>query len=114
MPSQQRSRATGAGRRGLALTRWAGRKRGTSPARPVLRPASPRRRRQGNQLLATFDCAGSRGGGVAPLVDDDDDDLGRATREAGAFCDDYDRIAVLQSVSELDHRRVAAFNCVNA
>jgi len=68
----------------------------------------------GNELLATFDCASSRGDGVALVVGDDDDDLARATRDAGVFCDDYDRIPVLQSVSEVDHRRVAAFNCVRA
>ena len=65
-----------------------------------------------NEVLATFDCAESRGSGVALVVDNDDEDLARATREAGAYCDDFDRIAVLQSVSEVDDRQVAAFNCV--
>jgi hypothetical protein len=67
-----------------------------------------------NEVLATFDCVESRGGGVALVVDDDDEDLARATREAGDYCDDFDRIAVLQSVGEVDERRVAAFNCVRA
>ena len=67
-----------------------------------------------DEVLASFDCAGSIGGGVALLVDDDDADLGEAMREAEDYREDFDRIAVLQSVGEIDRRRVAAFNCVRA
>lgn len=67
-----------------------------------------------DQLLATFDCVESRGGGVALVVDDGDDDLRATTRDADEYCDDFDRIAVLQSVGEIDNRRVATFNCVKS
>ena len=66
-----------------------------------------------NEVLATFDCVESRGGGVA-LVVDDDEDLARATREASDYCEDFDRVAVLQSVGEIDGRRIATFNCVRS
>jgi hypothetical protein len=36
----------------------------------------------------------------------------RASREAEDYYDEADRVAVLQSVGEIDDRRVAAFNCV--
>jgi hypothetical protein len=59
--------------------------------------------------LVTFDCAETRGGGIALAVDEGDEGLDEA---ADDFCDDYGRDAVLQSVSEIDRRRVAAFNCI--
>lgn len=65
-----------------------------------------------DRLLATFDCVETRGGGVALVVDGDDHDLEEAHREAGGFCEDFEREPVLQSVSEVDDTRIAAFNCV--
>jgi hypothetical protein len=65
-----------------------------------------------DELLATFDCVESSRGGVALFVGDNDEDVRRASREAETYCDEVDRVAVLQSVGEIDDRRVAAFNCV--
>jgi hypothetical protein len=76
---------------------------------PVLQSVSPVDR---DELLATFDCVESSRGGVALFVGDDDEDVRRASREAEDYCDEADRVAVLQSVGEIDDRRVAAFNCV--
>jgi hypothetical protein len=76
---------------------------------PVLQSVSPVDR---DELLATFDCVESSRGGVAVFVGDDDEDIRQASREAEVYCDEADRVAVLQSVGEIDDRRVAAFNCV--
>jgi hypothetical protein len=65
------------------------------------------------ELLATFNCVRTRGGGIA-LVVDDENDLDDAQARARRYCADYDRDAVLQSVSEIEGRGVAAFNCVAA
>jgi hypothetical protein len=59
--------------------------------------------------LVTFDCAETRGRGIALAVDDGDERLDEA---ADDFCDDYGRDAVLQSVSEIDRRRVGALNYI--
>ena len=67
-----------------------------------------------DQLLASFDCVESRGGGIAIYVGNDDEDVRAASAEAENYCHDYDRIAVLQSVSEIDDRRIASFNCVRS
>lgn len=67
-----------------------------------------------DQLLATFDCAESRAGGVAIYAGNNDEDVRQASAEAETYCHDHDRIAVLQSVSDIDHRRIAAFNCVSS
>ena len=75
----------------------------------VLQSVSPVDR---DELLATFDCVESSRGGVALFVGDDDEDVRRAAREAEGYCGELDRVAVLQSVGEIDGRRVAAFNCV--
>ena len=75
----------------------------------VLQSVSPVDR---DELLATFDCVESSRGGVALFVGNDDEDVGRAAREAEDYCGEFDRTAVLQSVGEIDDRRVAAFNCV--
>lgn len=75
----------------------------------VLQSVSPIDR---DELLATFDCVESRRGGVALFVGDDDEDVRRAAREAAGYCGELDRTAVLQSVGEIDGRRIAAFNCV--
>jgi hypothetical protein len=40
--------------------------------------------------------------------------LAEASSEAEKYCHDNDKIAVLQSVSDIDHRRVAAVNCVTS
>jgi hypothetical protein len=76
---------------------------------PVLQSVSPVDR---DELLAAFDCVESSRGGVALFVGDDDEDVRRASREAEVYCEEADRVAVLQSVGEIDDRRVAAFNCV--
>jgi hypothetical protein len=75
----------------------------------VLQSVSPVDR---GELLATFDCVESSRGGVAVFVGDDDEDVRRASREAEDYCGELDRVAVLQSVGEIDGRRIAAFNCV--
>ena len=67
-----------------------------------------------DQRLASFDCVESKGGGIAVYVGSHDDDVRQASSEAEKYCHDNDRIAVLQSVSDIDHRRVAAFNCVTS
>ncbi len=67
-----------------------------------------------DRRLATFNCVRSQGGGVAVLIGNRDDDLEDAQERAERYCDDYGRIAVLQSVSAIGNRRVAAFNCVLA
>ncbi len=67
-----------------------------------------------DQLLASFDCAESKSGGVAIYVGNHDDDVRAASSKAESYCHDYDKIAVLQSVSDIDHQRVAAFNCVTS
>jgi hypothetical protein len=76
---------------------------------PVLQSVSPVDR---DELLATFDCVESSRGGVALFVGADDEDVRRAAREAEGYCGEFDRTAVLQSVGEIDGRRIAAFNCV--
>lgn len=68
----------------------------------------------GGDRLATFNCVDGRGRGVAVFVDEDDDDLRDAMREAEAYCEDFDRIAVLQSVGEIDDRRIATFACATS
>jgi hypothetical protein len=78
---------------------------------PVLQSVSPV---DHDQLLASFDCVGSKGGGIAIYVGGHDEDVRSASSEAESYCHDYDKIAVLQSVSEIDRRRIAAFNCVNS
>ena len=75
----------------------------------VLQSVSPVDR---DELLATFDCVESSRGGVALFVGNEDADVRQAAREAEGYCGEFDRTAVLQSVSEIDGRRVAAFNCV--
>lgn len=75
----------------------------------VLQSVSPVDR---DEHLATFDCVESSRGGVALFVGDDDDDVRRASREAESYCGEFDRVAVLQSVGEIDRRRIATFNCV--
>jgi hypothetical protein len=67
-----------------------------------------------DQRLASFDCVESRGGGVALFIGGDDEDVRKASSDAEGYCHDYDKIAVLQSVSDIDRSRVAAFNCVNS
>lgn len=74
----------------------------------VLRAVSPI---EGDRVLATFTCADSRGAGVALIVDDDDD-LDDVRDQAERYCADYNRIAVLQSVSGIGDRGVATFECV--
>jgi hypothetical protein len=64
-----------------------------------------------DQLLASFDCAENRGGGVAIYVGLHDEDVRQASAKAEGYCHDYGRIAVLQSVSKVGGRRVATFNC---
>jgi threonine dehydrogenase-like Zn-dependent dehydrogenase len=79
----------------------------------------------GDEMLATFDCAGGPGSGIALWVDEDrddgvilgandDDDLDDALDRANDYCNDYGRIAVLQSVSEVDDDQIAAFNCADS
>ncbi len=75
----------------------------------VLQSVSPVDR---DELLATFDCVESSRGGVALFVGNDDEDVRQAAREAEGYCGEFERTAVLQSVGEIDGRRVAAFNCV--
>jgi hypothetical protein len=48
------------------------------------------------------------------FIGDDDEDVRKASSDAESYCHDYDKIAVLQSVSDIDRSRVAAFNCVNS
>jgi hypothetical protein len=78
---------------------------------PVLQSVSPV---DHDQRLASFDCVGTKGGGIAIYVGDHDEDVRKASSEAESYCHDHDKIAVLQSVSDIDHRRIAAFNCVNS
>ena len=66
----------------------------------------------GDRRLATFNCVRARGGGVAVLIGNRDDDLEDARERAERYCEDFGRIPVLQSVSAIENRRVAAFNCV--
>lgn len=66
-----------------------------------------------DRRLATFNCVRARAGGVAVLIDDDDE-LDDAQQRANRYCDERGRTAVLQSVSDIENRRVAAFNCVQA
>lgn len=63
-----------------------------------------------DQLVATFNCARTRGEGVA-LVVRDEDDMDQVTDRAQRFCANHNRVAVLQSVSPIDGRGVAAFEC---
>lgn len=67
----------------------------------------------GNDLLAAFECHRGSGSGIAVIVDDDEG-VDEALPQASEYCDDYDRVAVLQSMNEIDRRKVAAFNCVDS
>lgn len=53
------------------------------------------------------------GGGLAIALEDDDDALARAVETANRHCVEARRVAVLQTVSEMNGQRLAFFECVD-
>lgn len=53
------------------------------------------------------------GGGLAIALDDGDDALARAVETANRHCVEARRVAVLQTVSEMNGERLAFFECVD-
>ncbi|MCA1941323.1 MAG: hypothetical protein LDL26_10020 [Caenispirillum bisanense] len=52
-------------------------------------------------------------GGLAIALEDDDDALARAVETANRHCVESRRVAVLQTVSEINGERLAFFECVD-
>jgi hypothetical protein len=65
-----------------------------------------------DRLLASFECALDQGGGVAIYVGGREEDVREAAESAEAYCRDYARAAVLQSISQVGDQRVATFACL--
>ncbi len=67
----------------------------------------------GGDYLAAFDCQPGRGSGIAVILKPQQE-VDAALPRAENYCENYDRIPVLQSVSRLRQAKVASFNCATS
>lgn len=64
-------------------------------------------------------CAGSRPpltatpNGYTVAIDDDVDELAKATEKAQIHCAQYSRAARLDTIGEIDGKRIASFSCTS-
>lgn len=64
-------------------------------------------------------CAGSRApltatpNGYTVAIDDDVDQLAQATEKAQIHCAQYSRAARLDTIGEIDGKRIASFSCTS-